>query len=86
MKARIQSNTIFIKDMSMYRSTELIDGSIYQRELMSLELVPTCQHKKLVFPRFRVTWSRAYAFPHTRKVSSFLLPPTALLQIALERS
>ena len=41
---------------------------------------------KLVFPCFRVTWIRAYAFPHMRKVSSFLLPPTALLQRALEQS
>jgi len=41
---------------------------------------------ELVFPHFCVTWSRAYTFPHTRKVSSFfLLPPTALLQSALER-
>jgi hypothetical protein len=33
MKAQIKSDTIFIKDMSMYRSTGIIDGSIYQREL-----------------------------------------------------
>jgi len=41
---------------------------------------------KLVFQRFCMTWSRAYGLPHARKESSFLLPPTALLQCALERS
>ena len=33
MKARIESDTIFMNDMSMKRSTGIIDESIYQQEL-----------------------------------------------------